>query len=119
MPMSTAGFSFASSAPNPFTDKSYLANYTGTPATKQTSSAKPIPAWDSSSTLAVLPPPKAKKESRLAALLKRAFQSAPEQTPAVRAPSGKDFEKAFGELQASQGLSFAGASTIYVAGRGR
>jgi hypothetical protein len=120
MPMSTAGFSSTSvSAPNPFTDKSYLTAYTGVLSTKQAPSVKPIHAWDSSSTFAVSPPPKAKKQSRLTALLKRAFQSAPEQTPAARAPSGKDFEKAFGELQANQGLSFGGVSIMHTAGRGR
>jgi hypothetical protein len=98
------------SAPSSLTSKNLLTKYITTkkPSPSNDSDTRPLCAMDSASTLATPP----KKQARLTALLKRAFTPTPEHTTAAPAPAagGKDFERAFGELQASQGL---------VAGRGR
>jgi hypothetical protein len=58
-------------------------------------------AWDSTSTLAVL---QEKKQSRLGAFASRVFTKAAAERPSSAPRAGKDFEAAFGTLQASQGF---------------
>jgi hypothetical protein len=58
-------------------------------------------AWDSTSTLAVF---QEKKQSRLGAFISRVFTKTAAEPPSSAPRAGKDFEAAFGTLQASQGF---------------
>jgi hypothetical protein len=58
-------------------------------------------AWDSTSTLAVA---QEKKQSRVGAFASRVFTKAAAEPPSSAPRAGKDFEAAFGTLQASQGF---------------
>jgi hypothetical protein len=60
-------------------------------------------SWDSTSTLAVAEE-NLKKQSRLGAFASHFFTKAAPEQPSSAPRAGKDFEAAFGTLQASQGF---------------